>query len=99
MSCLIMFFVPANIGEEHVTHTKATLMNFHWYFLFFLDRSAKVRLPGQEILELHDFVLSLPSPATHLESSVCVSHCMIVSYCGSYVPSFVIHILLYVMCV
>ena len=74
-----VFLVPANIGEEHVTHTKATLMRFHWCFLFFLDRSAKVRLAGQEILELHDFVLSLPSPATHLESSVYVSHCMIVS--------------------
>ena len=72
------FFVPANIGEEHVTHTKATLMRFHWCFLF-LDRSAKVRLAGQEILELRDFVLSLPSPATRLESSVYVSHCMIVS--------------------
>ena len=78
-SCLIIFLVPTNIGEEHVTHTKATLMRFHWYFLFFLDRSAKVRLAGQEILKLHDFVLSVPSPATHLESSVYVSHCMIVS--------------------
>ena len=28
------FLVQANIGEEHVTHTKATLMRFHWCFLF-----------------------------------------------------------------
>ena len=78
MSCLIIFLVPTNIGEEHVTHTKATLMRFHWYFLFFLDRSAKVRLAGQENLELHDFVLSSSSPATHFESSVYMSHYMIV---------------------
>ena len=80
MSCLIIFF-GASKHWRRTRHThKGSVDAFPLVFPFFLDRSAKVRLAGQEILELHDFVLSSSSPATHFESSVYMSHYMIVQY-------------------